>query len=569
MGPVCTCRICGGELVLRIRGGATAAHPADLAPTNHAPGRHAGFYRCGECGAVQQTGAADAAAYVAVADPGYVAEEAGRRATAKRVLQALGPYRQDGRLLDVGCGHGFLVHEASAQGFDAFGIEPSLDAATYARDVLGVDVRSTTLEALPPDEQFDVVVLTDVLEHIADPVEALRKCARLVAPGGVLCVGTPDPTAAIARLFGRRWWSYIPGHAVLLPRRTLHELLAGLGLVVSTDTALARTFTLGYWLAGLRERSGPASAVLRLSSRILPRRRLVSLALGDDRLVLAHRVERQRPAVPLVSARGAGASVHIVLPAYRAARTLPQVADELPDGAADRALVVDDASPDDTTEVAMAAGFEVVRHPRNRGYGANQKTCYSRALLDGADVIVMVHADNQYDPALVPEMVAPILAGEADAVIGSRLLDDRAVAGGMPRWKWVGNKFLTYLENRAFRRRFSEYHTGYRAFSADLLRSIPFLRNSDSFVFDQEIFAQMIARDARIREVPIPTRYFLEASSVSFRSSVAYGLRTLVVLARYRLDRRWKSPLLRRPAAELLPEREAEPAAALSSSGSG
>ena len=144
--------------------------------------------------------------------------------------------------------------------------------------------------------------------------------------------------------------------------------------------------------------------------------------------------------------------------------------------------------------MALRDGLDVLRHPANRGYGANQKTCYVRALLDGADIVVMVHADNQYDPALVAEMVAPIQAGDADVVIGSRLLEDRAIAGGMPRWKWLGNRLLTGIENRAFGVRFSEYHTGYRAFSADFLRSIPFLRNSDDFVFDQEIFAQMLAR---------------------------------------------------------------------------
>ena len=158
----------------------------------------------------------------------------------------------------------------------------------------------------------------------------------------------------------------------------------------------------------------------------------------------------------------------------------------------------------------------MLRHPANRGYGASQKTGYTRALRDGAAVIVMVHADNQYDPGLVADMAEPILSGDADVVIGSRLLVDRALAGGMPRWKWVGNRLLTGIENTAFGVRFSEYHTGYRAFSADFLRSIPFLRNSDDFVFDQEIFAQMLARKARVMEIPIPTRYFHEASSVDF-----------------------------------------------------
>ncbi len=202
-------------------------------------------------------------------------------------------------------------------------------------------------------------------------------------------------------------------------------------------------------------------------------------------------------------------------------------------------------------------------HPVNRGYGANQKTCYVRAALDGADVVVMVHGDNQYDPSLVAEMVKPIEEGRADVVIGSRLLQDETIAGGMPRWKWVGNRALTWVENRAFRRSFSEYHTGYRAFSVDFLRTIAFLRNDDGFVFDQEIFAQIVAADARVVELAIPTRYFLEASSVSFSRSVEYGLRTLAVLARFRLDeRRGRWLLLRRPATDLrgLAD-EAQPAA--------
>ena len=224
----------------------------------------------------------------------------------------------------------------------------------------------------------------------------------------------------------------------------------------------------------------------------------------------------------------------------------------MPVDAVDRALLVDDASPDTTPEVALREGFEVLRHPANRGYGGNQKTCYVRALLDGADIVVMVHADNQYDPALVARMVKPIEAGIADVVIGSRLLEDEAIAGGMPRWKWVGNRFLTAVENLAFRRGFSEYHTGYRAFSADFLRRVAFLRNSDDFVFDQEIFAQIVASRSHVVELPIPTRYFLEASSVSFRASVRYGVKTLWVLVRFRLHRA-RPPLgaARPPAAPL------------------
>ena len=281
------------------------------------------------------------------------------------------------------------------------------------------------------------------------------------------------------------------------------------------------------------------------------RRASLSLSLGDERVVIAQQVAVIDAPDPLMSDRGGETSVHVVLPAYRAVATIPAVTAEMDAGVADRALLVDDASPDDTTSVALAHGLDVLRHPVNLGYGGSQKSGYMRALLDGADVIVMVHADDQYDPGLVPVMAQPILDGDADMVIGlapARRPGDRgrhaalevdrqpaADGGGEP----------------AFGVRFSEYHTGYRAFSADLLRSIPFLRNSDSFVFDQELFAQVIAHGARVAEIPIPTRYFHEASSVSFTTSVRYGLDTLGVLARFTADRHGRSwTLLRRPAVD-------------------
>jgi SAM-dependent methyltransferase len=393
-------------------------------------------------------------------------------------------------------------------------------------------------------------VLADVIEHLDDPVAGIARCAALLRPGGVLCVVTPDPSSPTARLAGPRWWGFVPAHTCLLPRATLRELIGAAGLVVSTDVPLVRTFSAKRWVEGLAERLGPLSAPLDAAARRLPARASLSLSLGDERVVLAHRVEVRQPAAPLVRDRGGPSSVHVVLPAYHAVRTIPDVVEEMPVQAADRALLVDDASGDETTAVALAHGLEVLRTPANRGYGASQKTGYARALNDGADAIVMVHADNQYDPGLVGEMVEPILAGRADMVIGSRLLEDRAIAGGMPRWKWLGNRLLTGIENRGFGVEFSEYHTGYRAFSAGLLRSIAFLRNSDEFVFDQQIFAQVIARDATVVEIPIPTRYFREASSVDFVTSMRYARKTLWVLARFRAHRRGvRWALLCAPAA--------------------
>lgn len=555
------CGICGGAAAFYLPGATGAVSAEAMSPTCHVPAQHGDLYRCRECRTVQQPalpqGLELTEFYREMHDERYLDEEAGRRRTANRLLDLIAAHRPPSpnvRLLDVGCAHGLLLDEAHRRGYTTLGLELSAASARYGRDVLGLDVREQTLQELAAEgcEPFDVIVLADVIEHLDDPCAVLDELATLLAPGGVLCVVTPDPASKTARIARGRWWGFIPAHTYLLPRRTLRELLSARGLVVSTDVPLVRDFTLGYWMAGLAERSGAVAAVVRRVARTKLADAMVSLSLGDERVMLAHRVEVLRTERPLSRPRGGEHRVLVVLPAYNAARTIPQVAEELPADAADGALVVDDCSTDATTAVALEHGFDVLRHPVNRGYGANQKSCYVQAAREGYDAVVMVHADNQYDPALVPRIVAPILEGRADVVIGSRLLEDRAIQGGMPRWKWVGNRFLTTLENLAFRRSYSEYHTGYRAFSVEFLRSIAFLRNSDEFVFDQEIFAQAVARGARVEEVAIPTRYFLEASSVSFADSVEYGLRTLYVLARFRLSelgRPWAP--LGAPAARL------------------
>jgi hypothetical protein len=226
----------------------------------------------------------------------------------------------------------------------------------------------------------------------------------------------------------------------------------------------------------------------------------------------------------------------VVMPAYNAAKTLERTYRDIPQDLVDQIILVDDVSRDETVEVARRLGLQVEVHPQNRGYGGNQKTCYRLALAAGADIVVMVHPDYQYDPTRLPAVVAPIIAGTADMVLGSRLLGD-PLAGGMPRWKYFANRFLTGLENRAFGLHLSEYHTGFRAYSARLLRTVDIERDSDDFVFDQEFVAQVVAAGFTIGEVAVPTRYFAEASSVNFRRSVQYGLGTLGVVASFTLHR--------------------------------
>jgi glycosyltransferase involved in cell wall biosynthesis len=244
--------------------------------------------------------------------------------------------------------------------------------------------------------------------------------------------------------------------------------------------------------------------------------------------------------------------VIVVMPAYNAAKTLERTYADVPQEMVDQIILVDDVSNDETVEVARRLGLDVIIHRQNLGYGGNQKTCYDAALAAGADIVVMLHPDYQYDATRIPALIEPIVRGDADLMLGSRFLGD-PLAGGMPRWKYVSNRFLTILENLAFGLHLSEYHTGLRAYSRRLLEAIPYRLNSDDFVFDQELVAQVVAAgNLAIGEIAVPTRYFEEASSVNFRRSVVYGLSTLRVVLRYLLHRARirRSPKLtaRRPA---------------------
>ena len=228
--------------------------------------------------------------------------------------------------------------------------------------------------------------------------------------------------------------------------------------------------------------------------------------------------------------------VIVVMPAYNAAKTLERTYRDIPHQMIDRIILVDDVSRDDTVAVASKLGLDVIIHRQNLGYGGNQKTCYDAALEAGADAVVMLHPDYQYDATRIPALVEPILEGTKDLMLGSRFLGD-PLAGGMPRWKYVSNRFLTGTENLAFGLHLSEYHTGFRAYSRQLLETVPYRLNSDDFVFDQELVAQAVAVHMRVGEIGVPTRYFEEASSVNFRRSVVYGLSTLKVVLRFMLHR--------------------------------
>jgi glycosyltransferase involved in cell wall biosynthesis len=223
----------------------------------------------------------------------------------------------------------------------------------------------------------------------------------------------------------------------------------------------------------------------------------------------------------------------IILPAYNAEKTLMRTLEEIPPEFRKYIILVDDASKDRTVEVARQAGLMVFQHPVNRGYGGNQKTCYEKALGIGADIVVMLHPDHQYDAKVISAMVQPIIQGEADAVFGSRMLGGRPMDGGMPRWKYSANVLLTALANLVFGRYLTEIHSGFRAYSRQYLETVQYPLNSDDFIFDTEIIAQGMACNMFFREVPIVTRYFPEASSINFRRSVVYGFGILMVMLRY------------------------------------
>lgn len=231
--------------------------------------------------------------------------------------------------------------------------------------------------------------------------------------------------------------------------------------------------------------------------------------------------------------------VVVVMPAYNAAKTLRRTIDEIPRDVVDVLLLVDDGSSDDTAEVARSLGIDTFVHNANYGYGRNQKTCYNEALKLGADIVIMLHPDYQYTPRLVRAMAAMIASDQFDVTLGSRILGVGALKGGMPLYKYISNRFLTATQNILQRHKLSEYHTGYRAFSRQVLETLPLLENSDDFMFDNEMLAQAMFFGFRIGEISCPAKYFEEASSINMRRSIVYGLGVLWTAVRYRLQK-WR-----------------------------
>ena len=540
------CRICGAaELTLAYEGSTAVPTGEQVAPTRHHPGEQPELHRCARCGVLQARVVERElnTAYTQMVDEAYVAEEAARRATCRKLLAAASPDRTQAGpplVLDVGCGIGLLLDEARRRGWRTQGVELSDWAVRRARH-LGLDVFQGSLEEAGFEPgSFDAVFMIDVLEHLADPVRTLATVSQVLRPGGVLCLVTPNAASAAAWVLGRRWWGMLPGHVVLFPHRRLCELLRCLGFGVGSQRCGAVRFSLDYWLASAGQYL-PGMTLVRRGLRMAGLdRRTVPVNLLDERVVVATKLESERAEVapsglvmPIQTAQGTFQAAGVRLRKGFAAWTLlaPQ---RLGGAAAAARRLTGGTVPGPTT-----AGRE---------YGATRKGCLLRAIEQDAAAVVMLQAENDYDPELVARLAEPVLSGQADLVLGSRNLSDPELALHMPAWKRVGNRALSALQNRTLGTRLSEFHTGYRAVSPRFLATVPWVRAADDLLFDQETVIQTHRLGLRVVEVILPTRYFVRASPVGPLDSVRYGLSTIGLLARDVIDRtgvgRW--PLVER-----------------------
>lgn len=498
--------------------------------------------RCSSCGLIYASPGIKTrelyAKYRDMRDEDYLSEEKGRRLSARIILGRIMKFKPGGRLLDIGCAAGLLLDEAKKSGWETAGVELSRWAAGIAREKFKLDVFEGLLkEAKYPARHFDVVVMTDVIEHLPDPRGTLREVRNILKPDGILCVSTPDVGSLASRLLGAKWWGVKVAHIFYFSRRSLTGMLDAAGFEIISCRSHVRIFSLKYLSARLRSYSAWLSSVLMNSTKIfMTPEKLIKVNLGDQIEVYARKkrsleylAEDERP----LRVKPVKMRTIAVLPAYNAAGTLARTVKDIPPNTVDDILLVDDASRDNTAEIARGLGLKVFIHSKNMGYGANQKTCYTKALEAGAEIVVMVHPDYQYDPKVIPELIRPIQTGAVDAVFGSRMMEGGALEGGMPLWKHNGNILLTALENVMLGIYLTEYHSGFRAYSAKYLRSVNFMDNSDGFCFDTEIIVQGKLHNLRIKEIPIRTRYFNEASTIKCWPSLLYGLGILKTLCKY------------------------------------
>ena len=476
--------------------------------------------------------------YVNMADPEYLKEERGRRAQADIVLRKIAKFKRSGKLLDIGCGPGFFLDQAKRQGWAVHGVDLSQWSKDHAKAHFNIDITQGLLtDARFPDRAFDVIVMNDVIEHLEDPKCVLKEIRRILKNDGIIYISTPDIQSFLSRLLSAKWWGINKYHLYYFSKKTIEKLFDEVGFKPLRYSSYPRTFSLNYWVTRLRSYPPFIYKPVEFISNIGDLGHwLLKITLHDQIGVIAKKIQRldsvigdeEKKATPVDKPK-----VTVVLPAYNAAKTLERTVADIPKDCVDEIILVDDKSKDDTVKLAKKMGLTVFVHDKNLGYGGNQKTCYRRALEHGADIVVMVHPDYQYDPKIIPQLIEPIVRGEADAVFGSRMMKGGALEGGMPIWKHNANILLTAFENVALGTYLTEYHSGFRAYSAKLLRRINFKANSNNFIFDTEIIVQALANRFKIEEVPIRTRYFEEASSIRLWPSIVYGLGIIRVMLSY------------------------------------
>lgn len=500
--------------------------------------------RCLDCGLVYALSAENRDSllkeYNDMEDELYIREEDGRRRAAKRVLKEISVLKRPERLLEIGSATGLFLDEARKLGWEVMGLEPSKWAADYARCNFNLNTIAKGIEDVaPPKGYFDVVVMIDVLEHLTDPKSVLEKIRQLLKHDGIIYIATPDIKSIAARIFKNRWWGIKRHHLYYFSRETLKAFLDKTGFEVIRTNFYIRYFSLGYLLRLFSTYNRRmANALKGFLKRTSLEDKKIPLNLYDQMAVYA---KKKRLLDDIIDSEEITQDTPhkmktvIVLPAYNAAKTLTHTVSDIADGVADEIILVDDKSCDNTVDVAKELGLKVFTHDKNLGYGANQKTCYEEALTLGADIVVMLHPDYQYDPKVIPELIEPIRQGKADAVFASRMMKGGALEGGMPKWKHNANILLTALENVVFGTYLTEYHSGFRAYGKRLLEAVNFKLNSNGFIFDTEIIVQALLKKFKIEEIPIKTRYFDEASTIGFFRGCLYGLGVLKTLLKYTL----------------------------------
>ncbi len=549
------CHMCGNDAydvkVNTLEPHNSLQHQDSYKITDHSPNAQVRVVTCRHCGLSylnpRPAPTLIMSNYAAMVDEKYLQEEEGRRTSAQYILKYLNQVKPNkGKLLDIGCAAGFFLDEARKEGWEVYGVEVSQWAANHAKNTLGLShVYQGTLEdAKLAHHTFDAVIMTDVIEHLIYPKDILVNIRLLLKPNGIVCCNTPDIGSLISRLLGAKWWGIKQSHLFYFNTSTLNDIFNASGFSVIKIRSHARTFSLGYWVSNLTFYK-PSLKFLNTALKGMPwlSKMMVSVNLGDQVEIFARRSRQiqyideleKEPVSPLSAVKK---KIIVVLPAYNAAKTLAKTISDIPKDYVDDIILVDDASKDNTVEVARSLGLTVITHDVNKGYGGNQKTCYKKALAMGADIVIMVHPDYQYDPKAIPDLIEPIAKGRAEAVFGSRMMKGGALEGGMPGWKYNANILLTALENVVLGIYLTEYHTGFRAYSRKYLSCIEFELNSDGFVFDTEIIVQGVLKFMKFEEVPIRTRYFDEASSIKFWPSVIYGLSILKTLFKFALHKK-------------------------------